>query len=502
MTEQSTVAKPESPGRVPLLACPAVFLRKLLPCTAGQASSGTLFQRPVLWCGLALAVVLVRGGVLVLPGSLSDDPDGYRRLAENLVEYHCLGTEETPTAYRPPLYPVLLAACVTLDPGGRLVIGALHLASGLVTVWLVWYSGILWGLGRYALIAALLVAVDPVLLALSTSVMTETVATLLTCVSLVCLTLAGKHPSPGRVALAGGCLGLTILCRPTFLVWTVAAACTLPWMAGSNSRRKTGATAGLPSSEGEFSRKNTAGQASSGTRFSSATSLERMKVFAIFVLSAGILLAPWIVRNQVHFSRPTIGTTHGGYTLLLGNNPSFYDYLGRGEWGNVWDATGFNRQWVDRMHDADRADEVSRDRLAYSDALRTIRDQPRMFLYACLVRVGRLWSPLPHQITPDETMARRTSRYAVGLWYLVELSLGSLGLVVVLRGFPNRGSQSATWLWGLLLVVSFTAVHAVYWSNIRMRAPLMPVAALVVAAAIMRLRATAGNRKASGHNEL
>ena len=501
MTEQLDVSKDR--GRVPLLACPAVFLRKLLPCTAGQASSGTLFQRPILWCGLALAVVLVRGGVLVLPGSLSDDPDGYRRLAENLVEHHCLGNGEDATAYRPPLYPALLAACLTLDPGGHLAIGALHLASGLVTVWLVWYLGILWGLGRYALVAALLVAVDPVLLAQSASVMTETVATLLTCASLVCLTRAGRHPSTGRVALAGGCLGLTILCRPTFLVWTVAVACTLPWMVGAKRRRKTGATAGLPSSEGEFSRKNTAGQASSGTSLSSATSLERIKVFAVFVISVGVLLAPWIVRNQVHFSRPVIGTTHGGYTLLLGNNPSFYDYLGRGAWGNVWDATGFNRQWVDRMHEADhQADEVSRDRLAYSDALRTIRDQPRIFLYACLVRVGRLWSPLPHQITPDETMARRTARYAVGLWYLVELSLVSLGLVFVLKGFPNRGSQPATWLWALLLVVSFTAVHAVYWSNIRMRAPLMPVAALLVAAAIMRLRATANNRKASGHNEL
>jgi len=187
--------------------------------------------RPVVWCGLALAVALVRGGMLFLPGALSDDPDGYRLLAENLVADHCLGTGETPTAYRPPLYPVLLAACLTLDPGGHVAIGVLHLVSGLVTVWLVWRLGILWGLGRYAPLAALLVAVDPILLAQSASVMTETVATLLTCVSLVCLTRAGERPSTGRVALAGGCRALTILGRPTFLVWTAAVACTLPWTA-------------------------------------------------------------------------------------------------------------------------------------------------------------------------------------------------------------------------------------------------------------------------------
>ena len=505
MTEQLDVKEGES--RVPLLACPAVFLRKLLPCTAGQASSGTLLQRPaksrpVLWCGLALAVVLVRGGVLVLPGSLSDDPDGYRRLAENLVEHHCLGTGENATAYRPPLYPVLLAACLTLDPGGHVAIGVLHLASGLVTVWLVWRLGISWGLGRYAPVAALLVAVDPVLLVHSASVMTETVATLLTCVSLVCLTRAGERPSTGRVALAGGCLALAILCRPTFLVWTAAVACTLPWVAGSNGRRKTGATAGLPSSEGEFSRKNTAGRAGSGTRFQPAASSERIKVFAVFVLSVGIVLAPWIVRNQVHFGRPVIGTTHGGYTLLLGNNRSFYDYLDRGSWGSVWDAREFDREWGDRMNDAVAVDEVSRDRLAYSDGVRTIRDRPRMFLYSCLIHIGRLWSPLPHQISSDETTARRLARYAVGVWYLVELSLATLGVVLVLSGFPSRESLYRTWLWGLLLAVSFTAVHAVYWSNIRMRAPLMPVVALALAAAIMRLGASKNNRKTSIHNEL
>jgi len=227
-----------------------------------------------------------------------------------------------------------------------------------------------------------------------------------------------------------------------------------------------------------------------------------MSPFLVFVLSVGIVLSPWILRNQIHFGHPVIGTTHGGYTLLLGNNPSFYDYLGRSAWGSIWDATQFNRQWADRMNDADRADEVSRDRLAYSDGARTIRHRPRMFLYSCLVRVGRLWSPLPHQTTPNETTARRLARHAVGLWYLVELSLAALGLVIVLRGFPNSGSLPTTWLWGLLLVVSFTAVHAVYWSNIRMRAPLMPVAALALTAAIMRIRAAADNRKTSISNEL
>ncbi len=529
MTEEHDVSRAE--GRVPLLARPAVFLRMLLPCTAGQASSGTQSQQPgkchcVLWCGLVLGVVLVRGGVLVLPGALSDDPDGYRMLAENVVAHHCLGSGDNPTAYRPPLYPVLLAGCLALDPEGYVTIGLLHLATGLATVWLVWRLGVLWGLGRWAAVAAVLVAVDPILLVGSASVMTETVAALLTCLSLVCLTRVGERPTMGRVAVAGGCMALAILCRPTFLVWTAAVGFALAWIVGSRKVWKMGATAGLSSSVVDLSRENTAGQASSGTRDQPVGSSVGIRTFAVFVLSVVIVLAPWMVRNQIYFGRPVIGTTHGGYTLLLANNPSFYEYLGEGSWGSVWDASEFDREWGERMGDATPGDEVSRDRLAYSDGMRTIREQPRMFLYSCLVRMGRLWSPLPHQLSADETTARRLARYAVGAWYPVELSLAGVGLALVVLGrFGRRdacekleggGGLSpslalrvgvgcewrGTWLWGLLLAGSFTAVHAVYWTNIRMRAPLMPVVALAATVAIMQLKTVLGGRNSAVHNEL
>jgi len=108
------------------------------------------------------------------------------------------------------------------------------------------------------------------------------------------------------------------------------------------------------------------------------------------------------------------------------------------------------------------------------------------------------------------------------------LSLGGLGLAIVIFGRcgqrdtspkRKRGSRLlpslalrvsvgldrewyGTWLWGLLLAGSFTAVHAVYWSNIRMRAPLMPLVALAATAAIMHLQAARDNRKTCVHNDL
>ena len=118
-----------------------------------------------------------------------------------------------------------------------------------------------------------------------------------------------------------------------------------------------------------------------------------------FVLARLIVLSPWAIRNQLQFGRPIVTTTHGGYTLLLANNPEFYQWLRSGPWGSVWRADQFNADWNRRKP----ADELQADRLAYAEAWQTIRREPGTFAYSCLVRLGRFWSPLPHQVTADET---------------------------------------------------------------------------------------------------
>jgi 4-amino-4-deoxy-L-arabinose transferase-like glycosyltransferase len=424
-------------------------------------------------------------------------------LAENLAHHGVFGSGHRPTAYRPPLYPLLLAPCTALGPLERLAIAALHVGLGLATVGLVYHLGRRWGLGRFALLAAALVACDPILLVQSTLVMTETAATLLAVLALVLLTSASERPSAGRAMAAGACLALAVLCRATFLPWAVVAALVLPAMAPTWSGR--------------------------------------LKLLASFLAAGAIVLAPWMVRNQVRFGRPIVATTHGGYTLLLANNPSFYEYLRHGPWGTVWDADPFNREWSRRAARGGPAEEIENDRRAYAEAWQNIRREPGMFAYSCLVRAGRLWAPLPHQVDPQEGPAKRWMRYLVGLWYLVELALAGAGLVALSKGragpeepartkslcenpsppapLPASGARGAGfrigsrrhtgtqaragirwwrtgWLWGILLAGCFTAVHAVYWSNLRMRAPLMPAVALAAAAGASWLAACVMKRNA------
>ena len=46
----------------------------------------------------------------------------------------------------------------------------------------------------------------------------------------------------------------------------------------------------------------------------------------------------------------------------------------------------------------------------------------------------------------------------------------------------GRKLLTSPWLFGLLLAASFALVHLVYWTDMRMRPPVMPAVALAVAA--------------------
>lgn len=303
--------------------------------------------------------LLVRGGTLWLtPNALVNDPDGYLRLATNLVTFKTFGAGTTLTAYRPPLYPIVLSPCVAVGVGNddvvEMAIMALHVLLGAATVGLVWLLAQQWGLGRGgAALAAILVACDPILLASSTLVMTETLATFLATAGLVVLTWAGRERTIAgsqqrteftreegslpravgpwsllRYAIAGAVLALASLCRPAFLLWTLAAGVVLLWQAvpkrplvDENSRG--------PMANGRIA--------------------NNLRISAAFAVGVLLTLSPWAIRNALQLDRPMVTTTHGGYTLYLANNPDFYNWLRHGSWGSVWWSDQFDRRWENRV---------------------------------------------------------------------------------------------------------------------------------------------------------
>ena len=137
-----------------------------------------------------------------------------------------------------------------------------------------------------------------------------------------------------------------------------------------------------------------------------------------------IVLSPWAIRNQLQFGRPIVTTTHGGYTLLLANNPEFYQWLRSGRWGSVWQADQFNAAWDRRKP----ADELAADRLAYAEAWQTIRGEPGTFAYACLVRLAASGRRCRTRSRPTNRSPAASARWAVAVWYVAEFLLAALFL--------------------------------------------------------------------------
>ncbi|MEE3370189.1 MAG: glycosyltransferase family 39 protein [Planctomycetota bacterium] len=407
---------------------------------------------------LLFLTALLRGaGGWALAPQLAADPDSYRLIAHNLVNRGSFSTSPpdqapVPTAYRPPIYPWALACCAILGKSvSPVIVGSLHVALGMATVGLTWYLGQCWGLARGAILAAFLTACDPLLWYQSSQVMTETMATFLVMLGLVALTRLSHRGNWQSACFAGVALGLSSLCRPSLLAWFLLScgACLL-----------------LP-----------------------VPRARKLACLAVVGLTGVLVLAPWIIRNTIQFHRPIVTTTHGGYTLHLANNSSFYRHLETAPWGKVWEAHNLPAIASPPDHPKSRkldpGDELNRDRLHYKAAWDAIRNQPSTFAWSCAVRWGRLWRLAPHQTSAAESLSRRALRWAVGLWYTGLFCLAVRGLWKL-----KNVVWKTAWLWGILLTLALTTVHTCYWSNVRMRAPVTPFLCLLAATGTTTLRAT------------
>ena len=429
--------------------------------------------------GLLLVLVIaaiVRGGVLfALFGQLQADPDAYRQIAENLLEHLSFALDmpaadesptesETslkqatfkPTAYRPPLYPCLLAVTnLGLKQVSPLRVAVLHWLLGVGTVGLAWLAAGRLGLRWGAFLAAVLVMCDPILLNQSALVMTETLATFLATLAVWAWLRLVDRPNWWNAALVGASIGLAALCRPTFLPWLAMLVLLLLAVRGAGE--------------------------------SLQSFLMRVRYSVVISAVALLVVSPWIVRNQRRFGKPMVATTHGGYTILLGNNPAYYDYLQRGDHSVTWPASDPRFQEILPQPGPPVSDEFAYDATTKRLAHKAILAQPRMFLRASLDRVFQLWNPLPHRTSLSPSVGRELLRFATCAWYVVVFGAAVMGMVK-LRG----RLLSLSWLGPLLLCLTFTLMHSVYWSNLRMRAPLMPVVALLAAAGATSL---AGRQK-------
>jgi len=415
-----------------------------------------MFRRPSpdpVWAIILLAVLL-RAAVMVRGSGPFDDPDNYVPLARSLASGAGFMLKGRPTAYRPPFYPLLLAPLISRGGDPSVVgIALLHLGLGAGTVWLTAAAAKGSGLSRgQGIIAALVAACDPVLVWQSRSVMTETPAAFLTAASLAALCRPGWYG-----AVMGGLgFGLAALCRPSLLAGAILTV-----------------TVALVVKPGAWRLR-----------------LARGGVLAVTLV---MVLSPWMIRNDLVFGEPVWTTTHGGYTLALANNPVYYDEVLNGPPGRVWSG---HDQWVwwDSVNRATAGmSELEADRYLRARVWKLARARPVDFGRAMLARLGHFWS-----VAPAASVYSGGARWATMAWTIPLWAAVCLGLV-----------QPCLWRWpriaAPMVAIGLTLVHVFFWTDLRMRAPIVPAIALV-AAGVPLLRLTrkdagfAGEAKSSGQD--
>jgi hypothetical protein len=319
-----------------------------------------------------------------------------------------------------------------------------------------------------AVAAGLLVAVDPLLLLYTTLPMTETVCTFLVTALLAVGMGTGRDRRRCVSAAGAGVLfGLAALCRPTVWAYGGALGVWWAWKSWQGEGGVSSQESGARSQEGERGR-------------------VAAKQVAVAALCAVLTVLPWAARNWRAVGRPVFTTTHGGYTLLLGNNPAYWREVVDEPFGTVWDGSRGAGQaaWIEgvlrEMNAADVRGEVEQDAWMSRRARRHIQEDPVHFLKACVRRFASLWSVTPRG--GAAAWAPAWARGFIGVYFAVVYIAALAGVWRVLCADWRR------WMPLLLLVASFTAVHFVYWADARMRAPVWPAVAVLAAAGVGAVR--------------
>ncbi|MFO0179767.1 MAG: glycosyltransferase family 39 protein, partial [Planctomyces sp.] len=211
--------------------------------TPSEADTPTADRRPpraLLPLTLLLVILLRITAAVVAPQMLTTDADGYIAHAAATLRHHGFVGPFTgqPTAFRPPLYPLVLAAALAcgLSPSTAVLLVSIG-ASVTCSTAVFWLARSMLGSHRAALLCALATAIDPLLLRYSIQPMTEVPCAALLTLACAAVAHAAAHGSQPRIQFAAGLLlAAAALTRPTVLL-AGAGICLCQLALAMQSRR-------------------------------------------------------------------------------------------------------------------------------------------------------------------------------------------------------------------------------------------------------------------------
>ena len=213
--------------------------------------------------------------------------------------------------------------------------------------------------------------------------------------------------------------------------------------------------------------------------FAPANSGRKLFLSGVISVTALVVAAPWIMRNDHVLGAPVLNT-NGGFNFYLGNNPAATGYfvsIAETPRGESWDALR-------------KIGEVQASETLRREAVSWIKQHPSEFLALTFKKAALFWMPPFHEGKgPNSTMETLIRR----LWLVqfVALALGAAGSVLL----PSLRTRYVGVLW--LSIASYTAVHMLFLVIFRYREPIMPVLCVLTALTVANLSTRLGRRAKS-----
>jgi 4-amino-4-deoxy-L-arabinose transferase-like glycosyltransferase len=354
-----------------------------------------------------------------------------------------------PAADHPPLTVLVLAPVswlVQRPPLSWVIDEPLHdyaredrytmVVLGTILVGLVGLLGRRVGGDTVGLVAAGIAAITPNLWVNDGLVMSETVTGLAVVGALLCAFRFWDRPSLRRAAALGVLCGLAALARVEFVLFVVLLAVVVPCAAR-------------------------------------AARIDRGAFAVAAVMSALIVMAPWVAFNLARFHDPAFISTNDGITLAGANCAATYSGSGIGLW-----ALGSCTGNLDQPGDESQQSTYFRHR-----GLEYVKHHASRVPVVVLARLGRTWS----LYRPDDMVAfnvgedRERWVTRLGLYAYYPTLLAAIGGAVALWRRRARGA-----LWVLLTPAMVVTVGAVItYGQTRFRAAAEPSLALLAAVGVV-----------------
>lgn len=393
-----------------------------------------------------LAVMVVAGNRINTPWSAGGDTGAYVGIAQNLIAGDGYTLAHEPTAFRPPLYPLLLALLMRVSPiHWPVLLRILQFAACIATALICGKLAARWFGNDYALPSEVIVLLFPTTLFFSGEILTECFASLLVVAFLLALDTALRTEEIFSLATLGTLAGIAALERFNMLpLIPFAALVTLI-----------------------FSLKDTGSWRRS----------------AVVLIAATIVLAPWLIHNAIAFHGKATYSTHGGFAAVEG----ILMPLGRtqpGEAEPIRNALGWGLRDVetDKPTRAGLRDEAALNSQAWHVASMLWWHAGWRVLPLFTEKFSAFWFSTD-QVFYTQSLARRgrLARKAGVAVYWVALVLAVLGWSRLCRTNPRMAKSL------MLYAAVLTAFHLPLTMNTRLRVPLFdPLLATLAGCSIHR----------------